>query len=61
VTENRLPRAAFACFILGLALIFLVEAGIARIIGVPLVFIGIALGVTVIADPRFLERDREEG
>jgi disulfide bond formation protein DsbB len=55
-----LPRIAFACFVLGLALVLLVEASIARIVGVPLIFVGIALGVTVIADPKFLERDREE-
>lgn len=52
------PRAAAACFLVGLGLVFLVEASIARIVGVPLIFIGIALGVTAIASPEFLERDR---
>lgn len=56
-----LPRAAFACFVVGLGLVFLVEAAIARIVGVPLIFVGIALGVTAIAEPAFLERDREPG
>jgi hypothetical protein len=53
------PRAAAACFLVGLGLVFLIDASIARIIGVPLIFIGIALGVTAIADPAFLERDRD--
>jgi hypothetical protein len=56
--DERLPRLAAGCFLVGLALVFLVEAGIARIVGVPLIFVGIALGVTAIADPEFLERDR---
>jgi hypothetical protein len=55
------PRTAAACFLLGLGLVFLVEAGIARVIGVPLIFIGITLGVFAIADPAFLERDRDSG
>jgi hypothetical protein len=55
-----LPRVAFVCFVLGLALVLLVEVAIARIVGVPLIFVGIGLGVTAIADPRFLERDREK-
>jgi hypothetical protein len=53
------PRAAAACFLVGLGLVLLVEAGIARIVGVPLIFVGIALGVIAIADPGFLERDRD--
>ena len=61
MTSDRLPRAAFACLVLGLGLVFLVEAGIARIVGVPLIFVGIALGVTAIADPAFLERNRDAG
>ncbi len=54
-------RAAVVSFVLGLALVLLVDAGVARIIGVPLIFVGIALGVAAIADPRFLESDREAG
>jgi hypothetical protein len=53
------PRVAAACFLVGLGLVFLIDAAIARIIGVPLIFVGIALGVTAIADPAFLERDRD--
>jgi hypothetical protein len=55
-----LAAAAAACFVIGLGLVFLVELGIARAIGVPLAFVGIALGVAVIASPEFLERDAEE-
>jgi hypothetical protein len=58
MSAARLPPAAVACFVLGLLLVLLVEAGIARIVGVPLIFAGIALGVTAIASPEFLERDR---
>jgi hypothetical protein len=57
---SRLPRIAAACFLLGLGLVFLVDLGIARIVGVPLIFAGIALGVTAIASPEFLEGDRTE-
>ena len=52
------PRVAAATFLVGLGLVFLIEASIARIIGVPLIFVGILLGVAAIADPEFLERDR---
>lgn len=52
------PRAAAACFILGCLLVFLIDASVARIIGVPLIFAGIALGVAAIASPDFLEQDR---
>ena len=51
-------RVAAATFVVGLALVFLIEASIARIIGVPLIFVGILLGVAAIADPDFLEGDR---
>jgi hypothetical protein len=54
-----LPRVAAVTFVVGLGLVFLVELGIARIIGVPLIFVGIALGVAAIADPEFLRADRE--
>jgi hypothetical protein len=52
-------RLATLCFVLGLGLVLLVDLGIARIVGVPLAFAGIALGVAAIASPAFLERDRE--
>lgn len=52
-------RAAVACFVIGIGLIFFVEAGIARVIGVPLMFVGIALGVAAIAEPEFLRADRQ--
>jgi hypothetical protein len=53
------PRVAAVTFLVGLGLVFLVDLGVARIIGVPLVFVGIALGVASIADPEFLEGDRD--
>jgi hypothetical protein len=52
------PQIAFACFLTGVLLVLLVEAAIARIVGVPLIFIGIALGVAAIATPEFLDGDR---
>lgn len=51
-------RVAAACFLLGLGLVFLIDLGIARIVGVPLIFIGLLLGVRAIATPEFLEGDR---
>jgi hypothetical protein len=59
MTPERLPWAAFGCFVIGLLVLFLIDVGIARIVAVPLIFAGIALGVTAIANPSFLERDRE--
>jgi hypothetical protein len=59
LTPERLPRIAAGCFLAGLGLVFLIDLGIARIVGVPLIFLGIALGVTAIASPSFLERDRD--
>ena len=56
---SRRPVIAFACFAVGLLLILLVELPIARIVGVPLMFVGIALGVAVIASPDFLAGDRD--
>jgi hypothetical protein len=53
----RQPYIAFGCLVAGLLLILLVELPIARIVGVPLMFAGIALGVAAIASPDFLERD----
>jgi len=60
VTPERLPQIAAACFLAGLGLVLLIDLGIARIVGVPLIFAGIALGVTAIAEPSFLEHDRDE-
>jgi disulfide bond formation protein DsbB len=57
----RRPYVAFGCFLVGLLLILVVELPIARIVGVPLMFVGIALGVAVIASPDFLERDLGSG
>jgi hypothetical protein len=53
------PHVALACFVGGSLLVLLVEAGIARIVGVPLMFTGIALGVAAIATPEFLAGDRD--
>jgi hypothetical protein len=53
------PRVAFICFLAGLASVLLIDLGIARIIGVPLIFIGTALGVAAIATPEFLAGDRD--
>jgi hypothetical protein len=53
------PYIALACFVLGALLVLLVEAGIARIVGVPLMFVGIVLGVASIATPDFLASDRD--
>ena len=54
----RRPQIALACFVIGCLLVLLVDAAIARIIGVPLMFAGIALGVASIATPEFLAGDR---
>jgi hypothetical protein len=59
MTPERLPRIAAACFLIGMGMVFLIDLGIARIIGIPLIFIGIGLGVTAIASPDFLEDDSE--
>jgi hypothetical protein len=56
--DLKAPAAA-ACLGIGLLLIFLVDHGIARIAGVPLVFAGIALGVAAIATPEFCAGDRD--
>ena len=52
------PVLALACFVVGCLLVLLVDVGIARIIGVPLMLTGIALGVAAIATPDFLDGDR---
>jgi hypothetical protein len=57
--REHLPQTAFACFVVGLLLVLLVDAGIGRIVGVPLIFAGIGLGVTAIATPEFLADDEE--
>jgi hypothetical protein len=54
------PQLAAACFLLGLGLVFLVDLGIARIVGIPLIFIGITLGVRAITTQEFLAGDRDE-
>ncbi len=55
----RRPQVALACFVIGCLLMLLVDAAIARIIGVPLMFAGMALGVASIATPEFLAGDRD--
>ena len=55
------PQIAFACFAVGCLLVLLVDVAIARIVGVPLMFGGIALGVAAIATPEFLAGDRDAG
>jgi energy-converting hydrogenase Eha subunit C len=53
------PQIALACFVVGALLVLLVEAPVARILGVPLLFAGILLGVAAIATPEFLAGDRD--
>jgi hypothetical protein len=53
------PQIALACFAVGCLLVLLVEAAVARIVGVPLMFAGIGLGVAAIATPDFLAGDRD--
>jgi disulfide bond formation protein DsbB len=53
------PQIALACFVVGALLVLLVEAAIARIVGVPLMLTGILLGVAAIATPEFLAGDRK--
>jgi hypothetical protein len=53
------PQIAFGCFVVGCLLVLLVEVAIARIVGVPLMFTGILLGVAAIATPEFLAGDRD--
>ena len=52
-------RIALACFVAGCLLVLLVDAAVARIAGVPLMFAGIALGVAAIATPEFVAGDRD--
>ena len=60
MSYSRLPAVAAGCFVAGLLLIFLIDAGIARLVGVPLVFAGIVMGVIAIATPEFLDGDRDQ-
>jgi disulfide bond formation protein DsbB len=53
------PQVAAICFLLGLALVFLIDEPVARIIGVPLMLVGIGLGIVAIASPEFLAGDRD--
>jgi hypothetical protein len=53
------PYIALACFVIGALFVLLIEAGIARVVGVPLMFAGIVFGVAAIATPEFLARDRD--
>jgi hypothetical protein len=58
MSSHRLPRLAAACFVLGCLTVLLIDAPVARIVGVPLIFAGLFLGVAAIATPAFLEGDR---
>ncbi len=59
MTDAALTRLAAGCFLVSLGLVLLVDLGIARIVGIPMTFLGIALGVRAIASPGFLEGDEE--
>ena len=52
-------QLGLACFVVGCLLVFLIDANLARIIGVPMIFAGIFLGIYAIASPDFLTGDRE--
>ena len=56
----RRPQVAAGCFVLGCLLVLLVEIAVARIVGIPLMAVGIALGVAAIATPEFLAGDRDD-
>ncbi len=53
------PAIASACFVIGCLLMLGVDAAAARIVGVPLIFAGIILGVAAVATPEFLSGDRD--
>jgi energy-converting hydrogenase Eha subunit C len=55
------PLVAAICFVVGCLLVLLIEEPLARIVGVPLMFAGIVLGVASIATPEFLAGDRDAG
>ena len=59
MNAGRTPWIATACFVVGLLLVLLLDASAARIVGVPLIFAGLALGVSAIASPEFLQGDRD--
>jgi hypothetical protein len=61
MSESTRARVAAACFVVGCLLVFLVDETITRAIGVPLIFVGICLGVIAIASPEFLSGDRDAG
>ena len=50
---------ASACFLVGCLAVVVVDHVAARIVGVPLIFVGILLGVVAIATPEFLAADRD--
>ena len=54
------PQIAFGCFVVGCLLVLLVDVPAARIVGVPLLFAGLLLGVAAIASPEFLAADRDD-
>jgi energy-converting hydrogenase Eha subunit C len=53
------PQIALACLVIGALLVLLVDTPVARIVGVPLMFAGLVLGVAAIATPDFLAGDRD--
>jgi disulfide bond formation protein DsbB len=53
-------RIGLACFIVGCLLVLLIDASLARIIGVPMIFAGIFFGIYAIASPDFLKADHHE-
>jgi hypothetical protein len=56
--SSRLPQIGLACFVVGCLLVFLIDVSVARIVGVPLIFTGILVGIRAIATPDFLKGDR---
>ena len=54
---SRLGRGAVAAFIAGVAVMLVFETTFTRILGVGLLFAGIALGVFAILTPEFLAGD----
>ena len=60
MSEGARAKLAAACFVVGCLLVFLIDAAAARAAGVPLIFVGICLGVIAIASPGFLTGDRDD-
>jgi uncharacterized membrane protein len=56
---RRLLPVTIGSFVLGSAIMLAFEAPLARIAGVALLFVFIASGVFLVADPEFLDRDDE--